>query len=199
MDTYIHDGPPPISHVTPTDTDTPGLEVRALCLVDGLAAEVQHHINIKRQEYNSHSLLIFDPHKLIWRRLLDWGIADAGHVPTYPETDAVERLRVISEQMWRIGSEIVVRSRMRREDLDVEQGIALELARQRVKKAIFDAAVETGEVDSPTVDRGEINFGPTPGIDPGQVLADRIVAYAEEREAEDRLSEETEGAGDENR
>lgn len=151
----IPPGPPVITAVTPTDE--PGVEARVLCLVDGFPAEIHHVVNSKRQEYNRHSLDVFDPTNMQWKPILTWGFAEAGHTPTYPDSDTVAHLRDLSEVMWRTANLVVHQSRLRQEEIDIAQFAAAHMEFERQHDAYHLAKFAVSE-DVPIVDKGELKI-----------------------------------------
>jgi hypothetical protein len=140
MQHLIQSGPPLITSVK--QTDNPGIEAIALCLVDGYSAEVQHTIDLKHQEYNHHTLRVWDSATMTWSTLLDWDYDRVGSVPVYPEPEAAARLSRVSEEMWHIANTIATQSRLRQQELDIEFFIRREMALEREKHAYYQAQLE---------------------------------------------------------
>src|SRR5688500_15918344 len=116
---FIPEGPPQITSITQTNT---GFEARALCLVDGLPAEIRHTIeNRRKEDYNSHRLEVFDAADMRWHILLNWNFVQAAHIPIHPPADTLACLNQLSETMWHTANVVTVQSRMRREDQEAGQ------------------------------------------------------------------------------
>lgn len=160
---FIQDGPPVITSTT--QTDEPGFEARTLCLVDGFPAEIHHEINTRRQEYSTHTLELFDPATLAWKRILTWGFVEAGHIPAYPEEETFAYLTHLSKTMWGMANVVVHQARLRGQDLNAEQFAAERMEYRRQRDVYDDAryAVEQQREDdfpAPSVDHGELTFDP---------------------------------------
>lgn len=178
---FIPDGPPVITAIT--QTDNPGFEARALCLVDGFPAEIHHVINTKRQEYNRHTIDVFDSVSMNYRQIIDWGFVEAGHVPIHPEDETFGYLTELSRTMWGMADVIVTQSRMRQREIDIEQ-FADEHMQFMVRLDAYRAM--QAEDNFPAVHNGEIvvpvpegwheplpeDFGPANADVAARVLAD---------------------------
>lgn len=159
MQNLIQEGRPVIHAVT--HTDEPGIEARVFCLVDGFAAQISHSINVKRQEYNTHDIRVFDPVRMMWSMILSWNFADVGHVPIHPDAETVLHLSKVSERLWGLANVVLTQSRLRQEEVSVAQHVAEQMAAHQATMMEMRRAEPTGDAD----DEG---FSPR-SIDPEQI------------------------------
>jgi hypothetical protein len=143
----IDPGPPRLS--TLLRNEDMGIETRALCLIDGYAAEIYHVINTRRQEYNLHTIRVFDPDMMSWSKILSWDYTAVGHVPTYPDGDTFAHLTALSRQMWEQANIIAAQSRMRRAELERIQYVAKKIALEEAYVAQQVAEAESRPTYTP--------------------------------------------------
>lgn len=120
MNYPIPDGPPQIA--TTVDTDEPGYSARALCTVDGLAAEVRLRVHTKYQERSHYRIDVFDGDHMTWFTVYALKYEDVGRMPVLGnDPSALIELNAVAERLWSTANAIVAHSRSRGDQLELAQ------------------------------------------------------------------------------
>ena len=133
---------PVIAGVTPKRD---GYTARALCLVDGLPAQVHISIDTEMPKYSDYRIDVWDAVRQTWTHsIYSLTHDEVGHIPPLlvAETEAMAMLNTAAELMWHAANAIMQTGRLRQEEIDrnvfVQENLALDAARTTVEVREID-------------------------------------------------------------